>query len=147
MACSCGWCSPTEAPVLAQRAARWSAKGVRPAPEEDSERQRALASDISTLVAVAMPNDVHAAADLATGAGEEQRLRLVIEATPNALIMADGRGVITLVNSQAERLFGYLRSEMLGKPVELLIPERFRNAHRTDEHTSELQSLMSISYA
>src|SRR3546814_20366102 len=46
------------------------------------------------------------------------------------MIMADGRGVITLVNSQAERLFGYLRTEMLGKPVEMLIPERFRNAHR-----------------
>src|SRR3546814_13420797 len=112
MACSCGWCSPTEAPVLAQRAARWSAKGVRPAPEEDSERQRALASDISTLVAVAMPNDVHAAADPATGAGEEQRLRLVIEATQNAMTMAAGSGVITIVNSQDARLFGYLRPEM-----------------------------------
>src|SRR3546814_3900680 len=75
------------------------------------------------------------------------------------MIMADGRGVITLVNSQAERLFGYLRTEMLGKPVEMLIPERFRNAQRgsrngffahpdrSEEHTSELQSLMRISYA
>ncbi|WP_166255792.1 sensor domain-containing protein [Solimonas terrae] len=61
--------------------------------------------------------------------GEEQRLRLVIEATPNAMIMVDQQGTIILVNSQTERLFGHLRSEMLGQSVEMLVPQRFRGAH------------------
>ena len=43
-------------------------------------------------------------------------------------VNADGR--IVLVNSQTEKLFGYHRDEMLGQPVEALIPERFWNQHR-----------------
>ncbi|HET8881765.1 MAG TPA: EAL domain-containing protein [Solimonas sp.] len=79
-----------------------------------------------------MPNDVHA--DAPGPSGEEQRLRLVIEATPNAMIMVDRHGTITLVNSQTERLFGYQRSEMLGKSVEMLVPQRFRHAHHGYRH-------------
>lgn len=49
--------------------------------------------------------------------------RLVVEAAPNAMVMidGDGDGIISLVNSQAERIFGYSRSELIGEPVELLI--------------------------
>ncbi|WP_299697414.1 EAL domain-containing protein [Hydrocarboniphaga sp.] len=60
---------------------------------------------------------------------EEQRMRLVIEATPNAMIMVDGSGAIVLVNSQTEKLFGYGRSELLGQRVEMLVPARFRHHH------------------
>jgi diguanylate cyclase (GGDEF)-like protein/PAS domain S-box-containing protein len=77
-----------------------------------------------------MPSDMHTEApDSLPALDEEQRLRLVIEATPNAMIMVDARGTIILVNSQAERLFGHARSEMLGQPVEMLVPQRFRSAH------------------
>jgi len=79
-----------------------------------------------------MTNDVHA--DAPGPSGEEQRLRLVIEATPNAMIMVDRHGTITLVNSQTERLFGYQRSEMLGQSVEMLVPQRFRHAHHDYRH-------------
>ena len=61
--------------------------------------------------------------------GEEQRLRLVIEAAPNAMVMVDRRGLITLVNTQTEKLFAYNRAQMLGQPVEMLIPQRFRTHH------------------
>ncbi|WP_051362362.1 sensor domain-containing protein [Solimonas soli] len=63
------------------------------------------------------------------GLGEEERLRLVIEAAPNAMIMVDRHGRMILVNSQTERLFGYPRSELLGQSVEILVPARFREGH------------------
>jgi PAS domain S-box-containing protein len=59
----------------------------------------------------------------------EERLRRVIEATPNALVTIRMTGQIEMVNAQAERMFGYSRDELLGQPVEMLVPERFRRHH------------------
>lgn len=59
----------------------------------------------------------------------EERIHLVVEASPNAMIMANDQGQITLVNRQAEVLFGYERTELLGQPLEVLLPERYRAAH------------------
>jgi PAS domain S-box-containing protein len=53
----------------------------------------------------------------------------VVEGAPNAMIMVDERGAIALVNSQTEILFGYSRQELLGRPMEMLVPERFRSLH------------------
>ncbi len=52
----------------------------------------------------------------------EKRLRQVIEATPNGIIMINTSGTIEIVNAQAEQIFGYDRSELLGKPIAQLIP-------------------------
>jgi diguanylate cyclase (GGDEF)-like protein/PAS domain S-box-containing protein len=60
---------------------------------------------------------------------EERRLRLIIEATPNAMLMVESEGRIVLVNSETERLFGYSRDELLSMRVDQLIPERFRWLH------------------
>lgn len=60
---------------------------------------------------------------------DEKRLRLVIEATPNAMVMVDVDGRVVLVNSQTESLFGYDRAELLSMRVEQLIPDRFRPRH------------------
>ena len=59
----------------------------------------------------------------------EERFRLVVEASPSAMIMVDGDGNIALLNAQAERAFGYARQELLGHPVETLIPDRLRSSH------------------
>src|SRR5262249_17529469 len=59
----------------------------------------------------------------------EEWFRLVVESAPNAILVIDAAGKIFLVNSQAERYFGYPRAEMLGQPVEILLPERFRGVH------------------
>jgi two-component system, LuxR family, sensor kinase FixL len=59
----------------------------------------------------------------------EQSSRLIIECAPNAMIMIGRSGVIVMVNAEAERIFGYPQSELLGRSVEMLIPERFRAAH------------------
>ncbi len=61
---------------------------------------------------------------------DQERLRTVLEATPNAILMVDSNGVIVLVNGELERLFGYPRAELLGQPVEILLPERVRGHHR-----------------
>ncbi len=59
----------------------------------------------------------------------EERFRRVVESAPNAMVMINRAGTIEMVNTQAEHLFGYARSEMLGAPVEMLVPERFRAHH------------------
>ncbi|MGH7808373.1 MAG: PAS domain S-box protein, partial [Thermodesulfobacteriota bacterium] len=59
----------------------------------------------------------------------EERFRLVVESAPNAIVMADQRGKIVLVNLQTEKLFGYKREELIGQSVEILVPERFRRNH------------------
>lgn len=59
----------------------------------------------------------------------ESRFQLVVEAAPNAMVMIDQAGAIVMVNAQAEHDFGYPRNELLGQPVEILVPERFRGHH------------------
>ena len=59
----------------------------------------------------------------------ELRFRLVVEAAPNAMVMVNRAGAIVMVNAQTERVFGYPRAELLGQPVEMLVPERFRGHH------------------
>src|SRR5881628_105426 len=58
----------------------------------------------------------------------EERFRLLVEAAPNAMLMVDQTGKITLVNAQTEKLFGYSRDKLLGQSAEFLVPERFRAA-------------------
>ena len=74
--------------------------------------------------------DVIAAAQLAAQLrASEQRFRAVVEAVPSAILLVDDKGMITLANAQAETVFGYQRAELIAKPVEMLIPERFRVPH------------------
>ncbi len=67
--------------------------------------------------------------DLSERRQAEQRFRLVVEAAPSAMLMVDREGRITLLNRQVERVFGYQEAELLGQPIELLVPERLRAHH------------------
>ena len=55
--------------------------------------------------------------------------RLATEASPSGIVLVDRQGRIVLVNAHIEELFGYTRDELIGKPVELLVPERFTSQH------------------
>lgn len=67
--------------------------------------------------------------DMATLA--EEKFHGLLEAAPDAMVIVDGEGRVVLVNSQAERLFGYARAEILNAPVEKLLPASLRDAHQT----------------
>ena len=59
----------------------------------------------------------------------EQTFAGLLESAPDATCVIDASGTIVLVNAQLERMFGYDRSEMLGQPVEILVPESLRKGH------------------
>lgn len=69
----------------------------------------------------------------------EERFRLVVRAAPSAMIAVDHEGKINLVNVKAEELFGYRKEGLLGRPVEILIPERFRSGHLQDRQNFSAQ--------
>ena len=62
----------------------------------------------------------------------EEQFRLVVELSPNGILMVDKSGLILLVNQQIEQLFGYERVELIGRPVEMLVPQRMRSNHAGD---------------
>src|SRR5258706_5219580 len=59
----------------------------------------------------------------------EERFRLIVGAAPSAMVAVDASGKINLMNIRAEELFGYPKEELLGRPIEMLIPDRFRGGH------------------
>src|SRR5262249_11750145 len=67
--------------------------------------------------------------DITGRTGAEDRLHRVVESAPSGMVMIDRQGQIVLVNAQTEKLFGYARDELLGQPVELLVPERYQAKH------------------
>jgi len=59
----------------------------------------------------------------------QERFRLVVEASPNGIVVVDAQGYILLVNALAEKLFGYGREDLVGQSIDLLVPERFRGEY------------------
>ena len=70
--------------------------------------------------------------DIAERKRAEEKFRLVLDAAPNAMIMVDSAGVISFANAPAATVFGYSLSELIGRAIETLIPERFRDRHVGD---------------
>ena len=66
--------------------------------------------------------------------------RSALEAAPDAMIIIDVAGIVRFVNRQVFKLFGYTREEIVGRPVETLMPERFRSRHL--DHRSEYMEHM-----
>src|SRR5207249_3284562 len=59
----------------------------------------------------------------------EARYRNLLESTPDAIVIVNNTGRVVLANGQAEKLFGYDRTELRGQPVEVLLPERYPGGH------------------
>jgi PAS domain S-box-containing protein len=67
--------------------------------------------------------------DLSELKESEARYRGLLEAAPDAMVISNAQGRIVLVNAATERQFGYRRDELVGQPVELLVPDRLREIH------------------
>ena len=63
-----------------------------------------------------------------------ERFRLAVEASPAALLMVHQDGHILMANSRSLSLFGYSEAELIGQPIEMLVPERFRAGHPAHRH-------------
>ncbi|MBI4601013.1 MAG: PAS domain S-box protein [Planctomycetes bacterium] len=64
----------------------------------------------------------------------EERYRHIIESAGEAIVTIDERGLVSELNAAAERTFGHARGEVLGRPLAVLIPERFRERHLQGLH-------------
>lgn len=70
--------------------------------------------------------------DLTARKHAEEQFRLVVESSPNGLLMVGEQGAICMVNRQIDQMFGYERDELIGQPVEMLVPQRMRSHHAGD---------------
>mgnify|MGYP001307949541 CR=1 FL=1 len=67
--------------------------------------------------------------ELAQSRSLGERFRRLVESAPDAIVVVDATGIIVMVNGQAETLFGYGREELLGQPMEILVPDALRARH------------------
>ncbi len=59
----------------------------------------------------------------------QDTIERLFEFSPDAILVSDGNGVMRAANPRAEELFGYASEELIGQPVEMLVPARFRGGH------------------
>jgi len=67
--------------------------------------------------------------DMAQREASEKRFSGLLQAAPDATVITDDKGIIRMINRQSELLFGYTREEMIGQPVEILLPGELHAAH------------------
>jgi len=96
-------------------------EGVRVPTPTQQDYLRALASHMAVTL-----DRVHL---LVERKQTEERFRLVVESAPNAIVLVNEQGKVSMVNSQTEKFFGYDRTELIEINIESLVPERFRGKH------------------
>lgn len=106
--------------------------------EIDYLRKNGSQVSVSIAVFVVMGNDgkptglAAIVRDLTERKHAEEQFRLVVESSPNGLLMVDEQGTIRMANRQVDQLFGYERVELIGQPVEILVPQHVRANHAGD---------------
>ena len=91
--------------------------------------QKGLEERVRERTAELVAANAQLSAEIVERRRAEEKFRGVLESAPEAIMIIDERREIVLVNSQTEVLFGYRREELLGHSVEMLLPERFHDAH------------------
>jgi PAS domain S-box-containing protein len=80
------------------------------------------------MISMPIPDD-YRTTDATYRSRAELQFRELLESAPDAMVIVNQQGLIYLVNSQTEKLFHYDRLELLGQPVEMLVPKRFQTNH------------------
>jgi PAS domain S-box-containing protein len=93
--------------------------------KQDGEYAWILDRGAPRFIADIFAGYVGTATDITALKQAEERLRSVVEGAPNAMLVANAKGQITLVNARTEAVFGYTRAELIGKPADTLIPDMF----------------------
>jgi PAS domain S-box-containing protein len=121
--------------MLRAGAVGYLVKGVSPeeileALSRAARGQASLSVELAAEVIEALTGDIaqHRESEEQLRRSEEY-IRELIESAPDAVVIVDSYGQIALVNERTEQLFGYRRGELLGRRIELLLPERFRDLH------------------
>ena len=100
--------------------------GLANKPQDFTPEDARIAAGFGELAAIALVN----ARALASVERSEGRLRSIVQAANDAIISTDTAGNIVFWNKAAEAIFGYSPEEAVGRPATMLMPERFRDAHR-----------------
>ncbi len=105
--------------------------------DQEAQHMRKDGTRIDVVLTVSTVQDAHGdeigmatiARDISAQRRAERTFEALLEFAPDGIVGVHGDGRITLVNRQAEVLFGYDRAELIGAPIELLVPDRFEPGH------------------
>lgn len=117
---------PIDFQISAVRDASGTIVGLLPTGVDITARKR-IEDELCAREAISHQLSVQAQSSAA-------HLRSIFDASPDALLISDDRGLIVMANQQVETLLGYTSDELLGQSVDVLVPLRFRNAHSTQRH-------------
>jgi PAS domain S-box-containing protein len=101
-----------------------------PVPTDANGEIGVLSRAFSSMVRRVRDNTASLKKEIEEREVAEEKFRLAVEGAPSGQIMIDGNGMIVLVNAEVERLFGYRREEMIGLPIEMLVPPDLCIEHR-----------------
>jgi PAS domain S-box-containing protein len=119
--------------MLALAAAVWTLNGLQQAslaPLKAGTDSPIILALLLSAIVLAIAHGMRRWRAEETLQASEARFRTLLESAPDAIVIVDRDGRITLANAQAERNFGYPRDELLNQPVEILVPETLRDRHQ-----------------